>query len=446
MADRLLRVLSGAMGAFAEVAESQPRFVLAEDKLTEGYLKLSDGQLRLRLMPDDPTAGFWSGFEEANRAQTFVGATEHGPVLISEARLDQWTRSFGGSTVPVDEMRCSSLVAGMDVEQLTTSRVRAVRAVFMGEAPARWAGVLDYAATPRLNRSKTVVGFDIRVRKGKQLRVSLPGGLEISLGQHWRAVPEIQSGLGLEFGLRVELRAAAPRPIGELVPLLFTIQDLLGLAFAGYVRASRASAWIPRADRRKQFLDMWQFGLMPDPGDIAVGQGEMGKRPMFALSDLGGPDGLRRWIKLYESHPRVMQAMRNSIRFVAPAPEAGLLDVAAVIEHWVNAHKGRQWISAGKGKAEPLALRAGVPFRDWVGHPSAWASDFWRHYNGIKHNPSFVWSGGHVADLGEAGRLLLLAALLDRVAGSRAPSKELFRSHHNLKLGRALRNHYDDHR
>lgn len=60
---------------------------------------------------------------------------------------------------------------------------------------------------------------------------------------------------------------------------------------------------------------------------------------------------------------------------------------------------------------------------------------FWDHYNGLKHNPSFQPDPHEVRVLAESGYLLLVAELLDRVAGSKEPARKLFAFHGHRQMG-----------
>jgi hypothetical protein len=57
----------------------------------------------------------------------------------------------------------------------------------------------------------------------------------------------------------------------------------------------------------------------------------------------------------------------------------------------------------------------------------AWSKGFWDAYTHLKHNVSYDPDPQETWDLAVSGRYLLAASLLDRAAGTRAPSSSIFR-------------------
>ena len=89
----------------------------------------------------------------------------------------------------------------------------------------------------------------------------------------------------------------------------------------------------------------------------------------------------------------------------------------------------------------PLALarRVGTPFSDWVGDIEDWDSAFAGTYNAIKHDPVFSPDPYAVHYLAQSGYLLLLSAILNRISGTKDPSRSLFGSRRTYGLGDSVR-------
>lgn len=119
-----------------------------------------------------------------------------------------------------------------------------------------------------------------------------------------------------------------------------------------------------------------------------------------------------------------------------------VMEVAAAVEYWVRANLPTAWAeSAVKSRrwVQALADRCGKPFADWVRNPEAWARAFGGAYNRLKHEPTYEPELMELADLAESARYLLGAAILDRAARSRAPTRAIFRHHRLNSLGVRLR-------
>jgi hypothetical protein len=170
--------------------------------------------------------------------------------------------------------------------------------------------------------------------------------------------------------------------------------------------------------------------------------------PLFHLSDIGGVDGLARWVRLAEKHERLAVSVASVYRYGGAGPESALLDVAASIEYWVKVNRQAAWSKSGvtidlngrKRMLHSLALakKVGSAFFSWIGDAEAWSKDFDFHYNSLKHSPNYAADPYVLTELARVGRLLLLAALLDRVAGSKQPSRAIFRSHRIARFGHTL--------
>ncbi len=184
---------------------------------------------------------------------------------------------------------------------------------------------------------------------------------------------------------------------------------------------------------------MWSGALMSDsPPDLAA---DRGKPPMFSLSDVGGAVGVRRWMKMYDRFPRSVAPISNYIRYGSPSPEVRLLEVAAAIEQWVAAHpRSTRWTREGKTWAAVLARHVGTPFTDWAGPADLWATRFWDSYNDLKHSRGAGPSHREAYLAAETGYRLLVAALLNRVAGSKQPSRQMLSNYRLTGVGKAMRN------
>jgi hypothetical protein len=86
-----------------------------------------------------------------------------------------------------------------------------------------------------------------------------------------------------------------------------------------------------------------------------------------------------------------------------------------------------------------VGRHVGPTFTDFVGDLDAWSDKFWDTYNSLKHAPNFEYDPHEVALLGDSGALLLLGALLNRVAGNKEPIKAICDSHRTHMIGYNVR-------
>lgn len=87
-----------------------------------------------------------------------------------------------------------------------------------------------------------------------------------------------------------------------------------------------------------------------------------------------------------------------------------------------------------------VGRHVGPAFTDFVGDLLKWSDLFWTTYNSLKHAPNFEYDPYEVQALGDTGALLLLlGALLNRIAGNSIPMKVLCDSHRTENLKQNVR-------
>lgn len=149
--------------------------------------------------------------------------------------------------------------------------------------------------------------------------------------------------------------------------------------------------------------------------------------PIFHLSHLGGIQGLARWVRLTNKHPRAVASVVAPFRRGQISDEVRLLELAAAIEYWVAAHRRRgAWTKKGANPAEAMGHHLGSAFSGWVGDVAKWADKLNSSYNSLKHDPSYVSDPLTLRALQESASLALTAEVLNRVAGNKQPAQRIF--------------------
>ena len=82
-----------------------------------------------------------------------------------------------------------------------------------------------------------------------------------------------------------------------------------------------------------------------------------------------------------------------------------------------------RWAGRGTKSGGALAAHVGKRCTAWEGPADLWGTQFWDSYNDLKHRTGNGPSRREAFLAAETGYRLLVAALLDRVAGSKQPSR-----------------------
>ena len=230
----------------------------------------------------------------------------------------------------------------------------------------------------------------------------------------------------------------------HLVPLL-AVQDLINLAHEGFVPAEQARVEFKIEDdgRPRDSATLWNSRLMALPRQGGVsGPKSMTEVPLFYLGHIGGVKGLRNWIRLDHN-----TASDGPDYEHIPVRETGVeVHLIELAVGWSTGPASTKSTQAGLGanasergkKNEPLPMsigrHVGPAFTDFVGDLDKWSQLFWDTYNSLKHAPSYEYDPRDIEVLGDTGPLLLLGALLNRVAGNRNPMKAITSSHRTQRL------------
>ncbi len=428
VADRITEVLEGGLGFFWPVASgSFPD--LETDEPRSGYIRRDDDAVSVVLLVEDTSKAF-----ERHEAIGLVGYTQHGGVLIPDVYRTGTTMSFGGGRASVHRYVAHSVLGDIEPLDATCLDLDSVSMAVNGNSLLRWGGFEAVDQSTTTDGRNRVQEFQVKLKNTPDLAVPLDAATVLRLAAHWSTSHDSQRGLSIDTGLRVSIERTGSSSF-DLLTRLRQVQDLLGPAYNGHIVVDHMQARSPGQEHR---APMWSSALMSNsPPDLAA---DRGKPPMFSLSDIGGAVGVRRWMKLYDRFPRSVAPVSNYIRYGSPSPEVRLLEVATAIEQWVATHRrSTQWASRRANFAAALAHHVGMPFTDWAGPADLWATQFWDSYNDLKHLRGNGPSDREAFLAAETGYRLLVAALLDRVAGSKQPSRRMLSDYRLREIGKTMR-------
>lgn len=441
MADRLQDTFDGALGHFwMELAD-----VYHLDKSTDGYVRLSNDNffhistLRTREYINEfgrnhdrlPWPDVIFAMTNSTRAIFFDVAGVSQSNVVGQRASTQTVRTRGiVVNVPFAVLKDDKFLA-VDLEIPQVTRWAGLTSIRETLTPAAAGGSKQY-------RAETV---DVQ-----PLELDIRRGFRLKLDSTWH-VDGPDDKRTINAPLVIGTSSRTPRKWHDhLVPLL-SVQDLINLAHDGFVPAERATVEFQIEDdgQPRDSSELWNSRLMALPRQGGVGRPDsMTKVPLFYLSQIGGVKGLRNWIRLDQQHPRATGPLTSAYRYGPSGAEVHLIEIALGLEYWTNLHNGtlkRAWAKPrrrGKTK-EPLPMAVGrfvgPAFTEFVGGDlDSWAELFWNSYNSLKHAPGFEYDPDEVQTIADTGGLLLLGALLNRVAGSRVPMKVLTSSVRTQRL------------
>ncbi|QYL17992.1 hypothetical protein [Mycolicibacterium pallens] len=445
MGDRLRDTMDGTLGHFwMNFAD-----VYNLDKADDGHVRLADddlfhiGTLRTRKFNN----GFGTSRERLPMPDAIYAMTNvTRSIFFDIAGVSQ--SNVMGERASTQTVRTRGVIVNVPLSALKDDKFLTVEL----EIPqvTRWAGfttIREESVPPSGNTGKQYRAQTVEVNP---LEVEIRRGFSVKLDSTWH-VDGPDDRRTINAPLVVGTSSRTPRRWHDhLVPLL-SVQDLINLAHEGFVPAEQARVEFKIEDdgRPRDSARLWNSRLMALPRRGGVSSPEsMTRVPLFQLSHIGGVRGLRNWIRLDHDHARATGPITNAYRYGTPGVEVHLIEIATGMEYWTKVHRelGRAWAEPRRRSRrvwEPLPMsigrHVGPAFAEFVGDLGGWSRMFWDTYNSLKHAPNYEYDPAVVQLLGETGELLLLGALLNRVANNRIPMDALCQSHRTHMMGYKMR-------
>ncbi|MDO3297169.1 hypothetical protein P5V47_00505 [Mycobacteroides abscessus subsp. massiliense] len=263
-------------------------------------------------------------------------------------------------------------------------------------------------------------------------------GITIALSSKWSASGP-RDGRLISNPLTVTTQSNRPKSWWDHIQPILAVQDLINLAYKGFVPASDGTADIETksGEKHTRSPELWSSRLMVVPKGSERPK-KMMEIPVFNLRDIGGIRGIDGWIELDRKFPRATGPLAKVYRIGnLLAIETRLIEVAVAIEYYVGIHRrGSAWASKANGHYTlALAKHAGPTFQDFVGDAKKWADLFKDTYNSLKHDPRFSYDSDDIATLAQSGEILLQSVLLNRIARNKRMTSTICESHRNYRVG-----------
>jgi hypothetical protein len=417
----------GLLGHFWPLGDSPPNL---NDEPLHGRVRRSEGTLL-----DVLDTGTHFGPDGPPNHRALAGALQGESVLLLDVQFETSSRALGGARASWARYSAGTVLEGVDLFRLRSDRVRRLRANFFGVG--RWAGMQRGRESWDTGDDGIVRGFSLMLSTPEKETQPIGGGRVLTLSSAW-TVGGSEEQRVISAPVSIECEAARPAPSWSLLEPLLRVQDLLGLAYGGSVLAETGAGVAdlrPGGRPGTVVSGMWSSPLMKlQPGARAA---NLRSFPLFTLQTIGGLAGVKRWIKLTQAHPRSVAPLVSPIRHGFASADVVLRDVAAAMEYWAKVNRPAKWASTNLF-AQAITTRLDKSFDTWVGDRDRWCKEFWSANNHLKHEPMYKPDDQRLIDLALSARYALLAALLDRVAGTRAPSRSIFQSHRLSDIGLRL--------
>jgi hypothetical protein len=422
MADRMGETMDGTLGHFwTELGD-----VYDLNKSRDGYVRLVDdslfhvGTLRTREFNSE----FGRNRERLPRPEAIYAMTASTrSVFFDIAGVAQ--SNVMGQRASTQTVRTRGVVVDVPFTVLEDSDFMEVE-VWISEV-TQWSGLEGVSESVQHYEDDRPKRYTASTVDVETLEIEIRRGLKLTLDTTWSVEGPADKRV-LSTPLVVGTASKRPRSWREHLPALIAVQDLINLAYEGFVPAEHGTVGFkcredgqPRSTPR-----MWNSRLMTVPRGVS--KASMTKVPLFYLAHIGGVRGVRNWIRLDHDYPRATGPITNMYRYGASGAEVRLIEIALGLEYWTKVHKelGRAWAKPRKRKKvnEPLPMsvgrHVGPAFTEFVGGDlDGWSEMFWSTYTSLKHAPNFEYDPYDVQTLGDTGALLLLGALLNRVAGNK---------------------------
>ncbi|QLL08990.1 HEPN domain-containing protein [Mycobacterium vicinigordonae] len=418
-----------------------------DNQVYAGHLAQSDDRFKVSVLAPSPIGVGLGPLEGQKRIPSSLLAVSevHGTLAFDITRIGG-TTNIGGVKASSRDYYCRAIAVGFPADELKSSRMYEMAAYFPGlEHWSRIRGSKSEVKHDEYHRP-TVINTTIRSAPEQVTRFSKYQTLVVST--HFEVT-----------GPRDDRRAYTPLSISSITEsavdwrfhmnVLLSIQNLISLCWDGFVRADGGYVRLDLSEPEETSnAKLWSQRLMEIPAAVQPAPPST-TFPLVRYETLGGVDGLRRWVRLAEAHPRAVGPITSRNRVArSPVVESVLHDICVAIEYWVNYHKSikRSWAkprSQRDSQAERLARWVGNEFGEFVGDPQKWARSLWQHYGDLKHQPTLSYDPYELYLLADSARILLTCALLNRVAGTKRPTRALCRATQNHDTGYDVRDLLD---
>jgi len=368
-----------------------------------------------------------------------AGVTRATGVLLLNCQSRGSKRNFGGSRASTEHYRFRTIASGVVLQHLQSERIQAVSAHFSEALP--WAGLeATQTSFEKHEGSNKLRSASISLTSSPKVTVRTVGGIYLTLAPYW-SMDGPDDRRVIQSLLSVETKGPRPLPFDQLARPIHGVRVLLSVCHGREFPCVSGTA-TPHyaADIDVPRTELWDMWLMESHEPVTPPR--ISKEPRHALVtlvDLGGIEGLRRWLKLIDQHGRFLGPLIHRSRMQLASVEVRMLELYAAIEYFVNDNRRQRnsWATDAPHVAA-LAKRASAKFRDWVGDYRKWAEAVRQANNQIKHDPSPT-DPEHIQALAISAEVLITCVALDISSASKRASVRYLGDYRVEQWGRRVR-------
>lgn len=372
--------------------------------------------------------------------EAVYGMTEFGGVAAYDIRSNPENSVWGGHKISVRSYLARGLAVGVSPDDLASAKLASLTADFHGLA--RWSGAPGGKVENEKYADGRLEGIKYTTRRVTPVQARVSKGRTVEMGVSWSANYRQFDQFSATTPLTFTVTKSRPGAWMDLIGPIMSFQDLVNLAHNAFVPCV-GGLIIPHHKRGTEVTkaSLWSNTLMDIPSGVERASEDSTIEPVFTFGAIGGIEGVKRWILLAENHPRAVGPLTKAHRLGLTTIEVELMNIAVAIEYWVGACKKAskrrpKWTMLKNiNYAEKLAKHVGSQFREFVGGDELrWGRLFWDRYTALKHDPLVSYDGYELYILMRSGRILLMCALLNRIANSKKPAQWICNSHHYYNL------------
>jgi ApeA N-terminal domain 1 len=440
MADELQELMDGTTGHFwTEIGA-----VLNLEEAANGHVELKDDALfHIETLTSLELVRSLYASSTATREipRAIYGSTKPaGAVFYDIAGLSS-NNIIGGVRASSAAYRVRSVLCGVNLRNVASDKLTRMLVTF--PKVMFWSGIGGVSTTvgkDEFGRSQSV---DAKLRSAKAISAPVRRGIKISFSSHW-SITGPDDVRVLKNPLAVITESAKPKEWWDHLEPILAVQDLINMAFQGFVVADVGTADIEvkQEDPHARSSELWISRLMTVPPSSTAPE-SMNEIPVFNLLQIGGIRGVDGWIELTRKYGRATGPISKIYRFGSGlAAETRCMEIAAAIDYWSEIHRrsGAGWADRTNGTlTEVRAKFVGTAFTEFVGDIKVWSKIFRDTYNRIKHEPVFSYDGEDVYTITRSAEILLQSALLNRIARNKKMTHIICDSHRNYDVGIEVR-------
>jgi hypothetical protein len=409
-----------------------------------GYVRLmEDGHFRIEVLSSHRASTHWmkpDAMPPHDSVTTLYAATHAAGCVFFDVSLSGRSSIMGATRASVDKYRAGGVLAGKYLGDIASDKFTQMQIKLPGVY--FWSGIGGVRGVPERDEEARATSYSVKLQSSDPLWTPERRGIKLSLSSRWSAFgPHDKKTLTNPLAITTESKK--PRNWADHIVPLLAVQNLINLAYQGYVAADVGTALIETVSKERPLssADFYFWELM----HVRLGTKppkSMTEPPTFCLVDINGMKGVDAWIRLEQQHPRATGPLAKVYRFGdSLAIETRLMEVAVAIEYWICAHRRTTKWALVKKNENPysLALYVGKAFEELVGDIRVWSKIFREAYNDLKHNPRFKYSVAEIYAIARSGEILLQCALLNQIAGNKRLTRIICEDRRSHDMGEQLR-------